>query len=484
MATRMTLGSKVCVMAWTGMVFLAVVLAGGMHVANSAAAADEADKVAVELQPGPVTVLVGETGLVAQIVISPSNEAKPVEEPANESATAKRQAIIGGWQAESVSLAAAGGGRKTMAGGNGTISLVLTKDKFTLRTGKKVLLDATYTLDDKQSPCPMDVKSEDGAMLGLCELKDDRLQIALNDVAQGRPKDINQESNGMVLALKRYESCPLWIINADGTNPHEFYSPSDYAHCGSPAWSPDGSKLVFDSIRRLFGEGFDDTRIMVVDAAGSQPKEVGHGVLANWSPDGKKIAFCSYEAPHPGACIMSADGSNVQSIDTGGWGIVWSPKADELAYLERGKLCIYDMKTEQRRDLLGTRYRGISFGFTWSPDGQWICFRGDSEEGQEVAVVHREGEEKGLRVLLSTRTTPGLTSIGGFLAWEPKEGNRIVASLATADNPNRQLFFLDSEGKVPLQRLAGQDPKRGCMSPAWSPDGKRIVYSVRPGVSQ
>ncbi len=437
MATRMTLGSKVCVITWTSMVFLAVVLAGGMRAANSAAAADEAGKVAVDH---------------LQAAEKPDSGG-----PAVAQAEATRRAIIGGWRADSLSLAAADGGRKTMAGGNGTISLVLTKDKFTLRTGNKVLTDATYTLDDTQSPCPMDVKSEDGAMLGLCALEGGRLRIALNDAAQGRPKDVYQTSNGLLLALTRYESFPLWIVNADGTNPHEFYRSSECANCGSPAWSPDGSKVVFDSTRQLFGEGFSDSRIMTVDATGGQPKEVRRqGVLPNWSPDGKKIAFCSYEAPHSGACIMNADGSDVQSIDTGGWGLVWSPKADELAYIDGANVCLYDLKTQQRRQLLGARYRSILYRFTWSPDGQWICYCGESEQGKEIAVVHRDGEEKGFRVLVSTRITPGLSGLDGFLAWEPKSGKRILASLLTTDNPQRQLYFLDPERKAPRNGLPGK----------------------------
>jgi hypothetical protein len=142
------------------------------------------------------------------------------------------------------------------------------------------------------------------------------------------------------------------------------------------------------------------------------------------------------------------------------------------------------VKSQQHRHLLSARYRSILYRFTWSPDGQWICCCGQSEQGKEIAVVHREGEEKGFRVLVSTRTTPGLKGLDGFLAWEPKPGKRIVASLLTADNPQRQLYFLDPEGKVPPQRLAGQDPKRSCVCPTWSPDGKQIVYSVHPGAFQ
>ena len=485
MATRMTLRSKVCVMAWTGMLFLAVVLAGGMRMANSAAVADEAGKAAVANPPAPPET---GTGVIT---------AKAAEEPEKESAVATirdrllnpngqptRQAVISGWQVESLSLAGAGGRRKTISGSSGAISLILAKNTFVLRARDKVLLDATYILDPTNLPCTIKVTSKDGGMHGLCELEGDRLKIALNDNSHGLFTDINANGWGLILVLRRYEASPLWVIDADGTNPHEFYAPSGSAHCGSAAWSRDGSKLVFDSIHRLFGEQFPDSQIIVVDATGGQPKEVRHGVLANWSPDGKKIAFCSYEAPHQGVCIMNADGSDVQSIDPRGWGIVWSPTRDELAYLEGANLCIYDSNTHERRHLLNTSYRNISFGFTWSSDGDWICFRGDSEKGQEVVVVHRDGEEKGLRVLLSIRTTPGLKEIGGFLGWEPKPDGRIVASMAMAGNPNRQLYFLDSEGNTPPKRLAEQDPTRPCMSPAWSPDGKRIVSSVRPAVSQ
>jgi Tol biopolymer transport system component len=531
MATRMSLLSRVLVVTWAGVVLVAVVLAGGLRVAQSAPAGDEGAKagasrsVEVEVKVRTPIPATGETTAeelkphVETRVIVPAVEAMTKEENKSESDSAiaklrervfkssgKRAALpvlVGGWHADSLSMALKDGTRKTVSEADGPLSLGVSEKTFTLWAGDKVLTDMSYTwspttfalgsqnitsgrrinLNLQQVACTgsIDLTSPDGAMLGIFDLKGDRLRIVLNDAAQGRPKDISQESCGLVLNLVRYEGGPLWIVNADGSNRREFYLPPAYAHCGSPAWSPDGSKVAFDCIRRLFGENFSDTRIMVVNSVGGQPKEVCRGLMPSWSPDGKKMAFCSYEAPHRGVCIMNADGSDVQSIDTGGWGIVWSPNPDEVAYTEGGNLCLYDLKTQQRRHLLGEhKYGYISFGFTWSPDGQWICFCGETQQGREIAVVHRDGEEKGFRVILSAQTMPGLKDIGGMLAWEPKQGNRVVASLVTADNSNRQLFFLDPEGHFPPQRLAGQDPKRWLMGPAWSPDGKQIIFCDRP----
>jgi Tol biopolymer transport system component len=131
--------------------------------------------------------------------------------------------------------------------------------------------------------------------------------------------------------------------------------------------------------------------------------------------------------------------------------------------------------------LLDKEYRQIWYGLNWSPDAQWICYRGATENGDEAAVVHREGQEKGFRVILSRETMPELESINNFFAWEPSEGKRILVALVTKSNPNFQLYLLDAEGKAPPQRLAGQDATRSCLNGTWSPDGKRIVFCVRPG---
>ena len=46
---------------------------------------------------------------------------------------------------------------------------------------------------------------------------------------------------------------------------------------------------------------------------------------------------------------------------------------------------------------------------------------------------------------------------------------------------NEQLYCIDPEGKVPPQKLAGQDAAQSNFIPAWSPDGKTIVYAYGKG---
>ena len=91
-----------------------------------------------------------------------------------------------------------------------------------------------------------------------------------------------------------------------------------------PAWSPDGTKLLYESA---------DNRICTVDANGENKSCLTSGFKdygAQWSPDGKQIAFTRIDKDWS-IYTMSSDGSNQTWLATGIFP-VWSPDGSKIAY--------------------------------------------------------------------------------------------------------------------------------------------------------
>jgi Tol biopolymer transport system component len=108
------------------------------------------------------------------------------------------------------------------------------------------------------------------------------------------------------------------------------------------AWSPDGSKVAFSSV--YGGEwvnGITPYDIFTINADGSgltrlttDPRE---DVQPAWSPDGSKITFSSLRiGPRSSGYeiyTMNADGSNqVQLTEKGGTDPTWSPDGSTIAF--------------------------------------------------------------------------------------------------------------------------------------------------------
>jgi Tol biopolymer transport system component len=106
----------------------------------------------------------------------------------------------------------------------------------------------------------------------------------------------------------------VYVMNADGTGQQNITNNFQLATQGAhndyyPAWSPDGSKIVF-----VFdGEGTDE--IYLMNADGSARTNLSHSPGSweyepAWSPDGSKILFETNKDGNYEIYVMDADGSN------------------------------------------------------------------------------------------------------------------------------------------------------------------------------
>jgi TolB protein len=115
-----------------------------------------------------------------------------------------------------------------------------------------------------------------------------------------------------------------------------------------PAFSPDGSQVVFASER----DG--NLEIYVMNADGSDPRNLSN--LPDrfdwepvWSPDGTQIAFVSISLADQSDAeiyVMNADGSDVHAVTSGGGAEgfpVWSPDGGQLAYQITGDDKVLDI---------------------------------------------------------------------------------------------------------------------------------------------
>ncbi len=337
-------------------------------------------------------------------------------------------------------------------------------------------------LDSKQKPWTIDMKSAEGELSGICAKRGNRLDISLDDRAQGRPADFDKEKHGMVLALRRFYGSSLLVMNADGSNLKKILTMPDYTFIGSPQLSHSGSSVVFDGWRSVMGEKNLNGHVFTAKADGSAVKDLGPGAMPSWSPDDKQIAYTQY-GPQPGVWIMNADGSDRQQIDAGGWGGQWSPRRNEIAYTafkdQGALLCIYDVARKERRELEHKPYQQIFWHFSWSPGGDWICFKADLPDGgSEIAALSVEGEKKGFKVILPSTALPEVANCYNTLSWGGT-GEQILIRMKRKSDRAEKLYILDSSGAKPPQVFphfpAGW--LRGDM--AWSWDGKKVIFAAR-----
>ena len=109
--------------------------------------------------------------------------------------------------------------------------------------------------------------------------------------------------------------CQLWVVNADGTNPHRFEAVGDAAWTGLPTISPDGRWVSYWSV--LGNSGNLQIRVAPADESGPSiatgPKMSEYFPWA-WSPDSSTILMYPGDGSSRSAYLIDPEGGPYETI--------------------------------------------------------------------------------------------------------------------------------------------------------------------------
>jgi len=258
----------------------------------------------------------------------------------------------------------------------------------------------------------------------------------------------------------------IWRLSpstgASTTLPLMVTIPGAYVRSATP--SPDGSRVAFTVAWYEEGSAQMDGDIYVASIDGTNVRRLttaeGMDDHPAWSPDGTRIAFTSLRSGHGDIWVMGANGTGQTNLTNDflpatsnehspawspdGSRIVYSSDIDNFAYVK-----LWTMRpdgSDKRRVLPATAGTDVvDMESSWSPDGLKLAFRRITNGDSDILIV-------ALNTQAVTRIH--MDGVQSYPAWSPD--GKLIAFSSSHENPMSDIYTMKPDGTGLVRLTSGE----------------------------
>ncbi len=313
------------------------------------------------------------------------------------------------------------------------------------------------------------------AAVSACVSRTEKLEF---EFREGTLLEAVPSPDGRYLALQLWQH--IWILDSEGGEARRLTDPVDPPdEHWFPRWSPDGSSIVYSSLRPGVG-------LVVVPASGGTPRALTDGEFdwwASWSADGGTIVFSQatgglWTVPSGGGTPERLTPDTLSATEPS-----WSPDGAEIAFSSNGRILAVTRDGETVRQVTSGP---DDHAPSWSPSGADVFFLSERSGSPQVWSVPVEGGEP--RQLsddedvypYAARWMPGsntlvYTASGKVRTLDPTTNTRDTIPFVARLSLRRHTY---ERNKPELHKPGASVRARGIHRPAPSPDGSHIAFAA------